>query len=127
MLMEDGKSMTLPSEIDQAARALGEAVRENAAAQAHLQAAQRCAADAQAQRIKARLEATYEDLLRRQTAGEVLSTGEIDTYYQLEREVRANPALAQEEQALDQLKDLLTEIHGLLTNELGFSLRDMVS
>lgn len=118
--------MTLTREIEQAARELGQALHASPLVAAHLQAEHDAANDAQASRLKARLAEMYDDLVQRQSAGEVLSGGELDEYYRLEREVKAHPALARQEQTAGRLQDLFTETHDLLTNELGFSLLDMV-
>jgi cell fate (sporulation/competence/biofilm development) regulator YlbF (YheA/YmcA/DUF963 family) len=109
-----------------AAQDLGEALRSNQIIQVHLQEMSESDAESEAGRLKARLEALYDDLVQRQAAGEILSGGEIDQYYDLEREVKQQPALARQAKALERVQDLMTGTHDLLTNELGFSFMDLV-
>ena len=110
----------------QAAKDLGEALRASPIIQEHLKEIRESDAESEAGRLKARLEALYDDLVQRQAAGEILSGGEIDQYYDLERAAKQQPALARQAQALDRVQDLMTGTHDLLTNELGFSFMDLV-
>ena len=109
-----------------AAQDLGEALRASPIIQTHLKEKQESGAELDAGRLKARLEALYDELVQRQAAGEILSGGEIDQYYDLEREAKQQPALARQAQALERVQDLMTGTHDLLTNELGFSFMDLV-
>ena len=105
---------------------LGEALGASPEVQAYQAAVNEMRADQRADQLSARLDEMYDDLIQRQAAGEVLAGGEIDAYYDLEREVADHPTLAAQSQALERVKDLLTETHGLLTNELGISLLDFI-
>jgi cell fate (sporulation/competence/biofilm development) regulator YlbF (YheA/YmcA/DUF963 family) len=118
--------MVAKNELTELAAALGEALSAAPEVQAYLKAAAEAQADPQASQSKARLDEMYNDLNQRQAAGEVLSGGEIDMYYDLEREVEEHPALIKQTQALGRVKDLFTETHSLLTHELGFSLLDTI-
>ena len=109
-----------------AAQDLGEALSASPIIQEHLKEIRESDAESEAGRLKARLEALYDDLVQRQAAGEILSGGEIDQYYELEREVKQQPALARQAHALERVQDLMTGTHDLLTNELGFSFMDLV-
>jgi cell fate (sporulation/competence/biofilm development) regulator YlbF (YheA/YmcA/DUF963 family) len=109
-----------------AAQDLGDALRASPIIQAHLKEIRESSAESEAARLKARLDALYDDLVQRQAAGEILSGGEIDQYYDLEREVKQHPVLARQAQALERVQDLMTGTHDLLTNELGFSFMDLV-
>ncbi len=113
-------------ELIRLARELGEALRESPAVQAYLQAGRDAAQDGEAARLKALVETAYDDLVQRQNAGEVISGGELDEYFKLEREMKAHPALARQAQAFERMQDLMTSAHDLLTNELGFSFIDLV-
>ena len=114
-------------DLTELAVALGEALGESPEVQAYQQAAREAQADPQAGQLQARLEEMYDDLIQRQAAGEVLAGGEIDAYYNLEHEVAdASGAGEPSPQALERVKDLLTETHNLLTNELGISLLDLI-
>ncbi len=118
--------MSAKNEIIDLAAALGEALKASPEVQDYAEAAGEAQADPQALQLRARVDEMYNDLTQRQAAGEVLTRGEIELYYDLEREVEGHPALVKQTQALGQVKDLFTETHSLLTNELGFSLLDTI-
>ena len=113
-------------ELIQLATALGQALGESPEAEAHRQAQQQAQADPRAGELVARLDALDDGVVQRQAAGEILSGGEIDAYYDLERQVHEHPALAGQARALERVKDLFTETHSLLTNELGINLQDLI-
>jgi cell fate (sporulation/competence/biofilm development) regulator YlbF (YheA/YmcA/DUF963 family) len=116
----------LDEKIKQAAEAFGKALAEAPAVAAYRRAQEESAVDAEALRLKAELEATYDDLIRRQAAGEVLTRGEIDAYYALEQRVRANPQLSSHDASLERLKDVFSEAHNLLSGRLGLSFKDLI-
>ncbi len=118
--------MKTRNELTDLAVNLGEALGASPEVQAYQTAARDTLADQRAVQLRARLDEMYDNLIQRQAAGEVLAGGEIDAYYDLEREVADHPTLAAQTQALERVKDLLTETHGLLTNELGISLLDFI-
>ena len=109
-----------------AAQELGEVLLASPIIQEHLKEIRESDAESEAVRLKARLEALYDDLVQRQAAGEILSGGEIDQYYDLEREVKQHPDLVRQAQALERVQDLMTGTHDLLTNEIGFSFMNLV-
>jgi cell fate (sporulation/competence/biofilm development) regulator YlbF (YheA/YmcA/DUF963 family) len=110
----------------QRASAFGAALHDHPALQTYRQVAAAAADDGAASQLKARLAATYAELVQRQATGEVLSSGEIEAFYALERQVDQHPLLRAEREALEGARDLLTEAHILLTNELGLSLQDLL-
>jgi cell fate (sporulation/competence/biofilm development) regulator YlbF (YheA/YmcA/DUF963 family) len=118
--------MALNDELTELANALGRSLRESPEAHAYHEARQAAQDDDHAARLIARLDEMYDDLIQRQSAGEVLSAGEINAYYDLEQEVQQHPALANQARALERVKDLFTETHSLLTNELGLNLQDLI-
>lgn len=116
----------LTPEIEQSAHRLGEALRSSRAMQAYLQASQEVAADPQAGQWSTELESTYACLLERQAAGEIIPLQEIEAFYHLEHQANAHPLLRKQSRALDLLKDLFTETHALLSDELGINLREII-
>jgi cell fate (sporulation/competence/biofilm development) regulator YlbF (YheA/YmcA/DUF963 family) len=116
----------LDDKIKQAAEAFGRALAETPAAAAYRQAARDGGADVEALRLKAELETTYDSLLQRQAAGEVISRGEIEAYYEMEQRARANPLLAQHATHLEQVKDTFSDMHTLLSGQLGVNFKDLV-
>ena len=116
----------MDDKLKQAAEAFGRALAETPAAAAYRQAAGEGGADNEALRLKAELEATYDSLLQRQAAGEVISRGEIEAYYEMEQRVRANPLLAQHAVHLEQIKDTFSDMHTLLSGQLGLNFKDLV-
>jgi cell fate (sporulation/competence/biofilm development) regulator YlbF (YheA/YmcA/DUF963 family) len=109
-----------------AAQDLGDALLASPIIQEHLKEIRESDAESESVRLKARLEALYNDLVQRQAVGEILSGGEIDQYYDLEREVKQHPDLVRQAQALERVQDLMTGTHDLLTNEIGFSFMNLV-
>lgn len=116
----------LNPEIEQLARRLGEALRASREVQAYQQASQEVAADHQARQWSTELETTYARLIQRQAAGEIIPLHEIEAFYRLEHQVSTHPLLLRQSHALESLKDLFTETHALLSDELGINLREVI-
>lgn len=116
----------LNPEIEQSAHRLGEALRSSREVQAYQQASQEVLADSQARQWSAELESTYTRLLQRQAAGEIIPWHEIEAFYHLEHQASAHPLLLKRAGALELLKDLFTETHTLLSDELGINLREVI-
>ena len=116
----------MDDKIKQAAEAFGKALAQTSAVQGYVQAASEHGGDAEARRLKAELEHTYDALIQRQAAGEVISRGEIEAYYDLEQRVRANPLVARHEDHLEQVKDVFSDMHTLLSSHLGVNFKDLV-
>ena len=119
-----GGDTKLEEAIERAARDLGKILANTPEAAEFQLAVEATASDPDAFRLKAELEATYDDLIQRQSAGEILSRGEIDAFYTLEQRVRSHPLLARHEASLERLKDVFSEAHNLLSGQLGFNFKD---
>lgn len=120
------KVKRLTPEIEQSAYRLGEALRSSREVQAYRQVSQEVAADHQAGQWSAELESTYARLLQRQAAGEIIPLYEIEAFYRLEHQASAHPLLLKQSRALESLKDLFTETHALLSDELEINLREII-
>jgi cell fate (sporulation/competence/biofilm development) regulator YlbF (YheA/YmcA/DUF963 family) len=116
----------LDEKLKQAAEAFGRALAETPAARAYRQAVQDGHADDEAKRLRSELETTYDSLIQRQAAGEIVSRGEVEAYYEMEQRVRANPLLAQHDANLEQVKDTFSDMHTLLSGQLGLNFKDLV-
>lgn len=116
----------MDEKIKQAAEEFGKALAEIPQVAAYARARKGIQADSEALRLKADLETTYDSLIQRQAAGEVLSRGEIEAYYDLEQRVRSHPLLADHDARLEQLKDVFSEAHNLLSAQIGLTIKDLV-
>lgn len=113
-------------EIKRAAEEFGRLLAESRAVEEVRRLRAEAESDPEALHLKAELERTYDDLMQRQAAGEILSRGEIEAFYELEQRVRAHPLLAGYERSLELLKDVFSEANQLLSRRLGFNLKDLV-
>jgi len=111
--------------IKKAAVEFGKALASAPAVSEFSNAAADSAADKETLHVKAELAAVYDDLIRRQAAGEMISKGEIDAYFQMEQSARANPLLARHEANLEQVKDFFSAAHDLLSGYLGMNFKDL--
>jgi cell fate (sporulation/competence/biofilm development) regulator YlbF (YheA/YmcA/DUF963 family) len=115
----------MDEKLRQAANEFGKVLAETPAVEAYCQAAAEMDTDGKALRLKTELGLTYDELLQRQASGQV-TRGEIDAYYELEQRVRDNPLLARHEASLELLKDTFSEVHYLLSAQLGINFKDLV-
>jgi cell fate (sporulation/competence/biofilm development) regulator YlbF (YheA/YmcA/DUF963 family) len=115
----------MDEEIRQAAKAYGKVLSETPAVEAFRQVAAEMNAYGDTLRLKAELELAYDELLQRQASG-LVTRGEIEAYYELEQQVRANPLLSRYDSSLEQLKDTFSEAHNLLSAQLRFNFKDLV-
>ena len=113
-------------DVHQAALKLGEALKASRTVLAFLDAQRELDADPEAAALKARLAEVYDSIIARQSAGQVIPSGEIDEYYALENQVHSRPSLSNQEARLDELKDLMSETNELLSNALGINLLDLI-
>jgi cell fate (sporulation/competence/biofilm development) regulator YlbF (YheA/YmcA/DUF963 family) len=110
-----------------AAEAFGKVLLGSPVMQEYRQSEAAAASDVDAVQLEAELMAMYDGLVQRQSAGEILSGGEIDAYYNLEREVRNHPLLMKRDRSREALKDYFSEAHGLLSDALGLNFKDIIS
>lgn len=108
------------------AEELGQFLAKSPVMQTYREISATLSPDSPALQLRARLEAMYDDLIQRQTAGEIIPGGEIDAYYELESQVRAQPELARRDSALEKVKDLYTEVNQIITNQIGMNLLDLL-
>ncbi len=106
-------------EIEQAARALGQALRANPAAQAYLEASQRVAADPEVAALEKELYETYESLIARQQKGERIQREEVQAFNVLRNRFFSHPLVQERESALQPLKSLFIEAAVEISAPLG--------
>ncbi|GAB4473475.1 MAG: hypothetical protein Kow00124_12510 [Anaerolineae bacterium] len=111
--------MTLPEDLEKAARAFGLKLRDHPLIQEYLAAKQKLEADAEARALDERCEAMRLDLVARQQAGEMLPRAEVDTYYALNRQARAHPLIAERDRTLQAAKAYLVQVGQDLSVALG--------
>jgi cell fate (sporulation/competence/biofilm development) regulator YlbF (YheA/YmcA/DUF963 family) len=110
-----------------AAQQFGQALAASTVVSAYRSASTSAAEDEEAQRLKAELEEVYDGLSQRQAAGEILSQGELDAYYELEQRVRQHSLLARRDQDLEKVRDFFSEAHWILSSELGINFIDLAN
>jgi cell fate (sporulation/competence/biofilm development) regulator YlbF (YheA/YmcA/DUF963 family) len=111
--------MYLSDETISAARSLGRILRKDAYVQAYLAVLERVEADKEAQELESRFYNLFEQLTTRQQAGEQLSRTEIDAFYALRSQVRANPHISERDAVLQVLKPFLADIAELISSRIG--------
>lgn len=111
--------MELSAELEQAARNLGQILRQKYATRAYLEASQQVALDADANAFEAEMYATYEALIARQQAGEQISQDEVQAFYALRSRFFNHPLVIEREEALKPLKSLFAEVAVELSTPLG--------
>jgi cell fate (sporulation/competence/biofilm development) regulator YlbF (YheA/YmcA/DUF963 family) len=116
----------LNDEVRLAAEEFGKALAANPAVSEYLRVREETEADANALRLKGELQSTYDDLLERQAAGEMISRGEIEAYYDMEQRVRSHQLLSRHDSSLERLRDVFSEANQLLSARLGLNIKDLV-
>lgn len=110
---------TISPTIEQAALALGQALRANPVTQAYLEANQRVAADPEAGALEKELYATYEALIARQQKGEQIPPEDVQAFYALRDRFFSHPLVQERENALQPLKSLFIEVAVEISTPLG--------
>lgn len=116
----------MDEELKKAAEQFGSALASSSPLREYQAALAALEADGEASTQNAHLDAVYDDLVRRQSQGEIIAQGEIETYYELEQQVRSNPLLSRRDAALERVKDYFSEAHNILCDHLGVTFVDLV-
>ena len=116
----------LTEELQNAAHALGEALHDSESVETYLKAQADCKADFQASVLEKRMFAVYDELIRRQEQGEVLSRSEIDAFNTLKRQVYQHPSIAERDAALRLVKSYFAEISDEINFPLGVEFPTLV-
>jgi cell fate (sporulation/competence/biofilm development) regulator YlbF (YheA/YmcA/DUF963 family) len=116
---ERRNKMILPNEIQQAAQNLGQGLRETSEVAAYLQAAQAVQDDPEAVAMEENLLALYQRLAAQERSGQALDQSELNEYYRLREQVRANPLIAAREEQLQMVKLIFSDVGQIMTSVLG--------
>jgi cell fate (sporulation/competence/biofilm development) regulator YlbF (YheA/YmcA/DUF963 family) len=116
----------MDEELKKAAERFGSALANSEPLREYQAALAALDADGGASAQKDHLEEVYDDLVRRQSRGEIIAQGEIEAYYALEQQVRSNPQLARRDAAFERVKDYFSEAHNILSDHLGVTFVDLV-
>lgn len=111
--------MPLTDDLQQAAQVFAEAVRANQTADRYLLADAALQADPEARDIDQRYQTMYESLVTRQRAGELLPQDELDTFYELQSQVREHHLLQDRNKKLAMAKGYLQHLGAEFDQKLG--------
>jgi len=115
----------LPIEIQEAARALADAILADPQARTYQAAFAALESDLQASALEKRFMDMYIDLTTRQQNGEQLSQQDVEPFYALRSEYSANPLVADRNNALGAFKPLLAEAGEHISQQLGLDFTDL--
>lgn len=102
--------MSKSLEIEQAALALGRALRDAPAMSHYLEARQSVEKDAEASAVEKELYATYEVLIARQQAGKQIPQQELEAFNALRSRFFTHPLVQDRENSLQPLKSFFAEV-----------------
>ena len=109
----------LPQDIQDAARALTQAILANPQAQAYQNAVAAFEADPEAIALEKRFMDFYNDLLTRQQNGQKLEQQQVEKFYAMRAEYSAHPRIVARNDALGALKPLLADAGEQISAQLG--------
>lgn len=115
----------LPQDIQEAARALIEAILSDPSANAYQAALAALENDPQASALEKRFMGLYTDLITRQQNGEKLDQKEVEEFYALRAEYFAHPLIAARNNALGEFKPLLAEASEAISAQLGLDFTEL--
>lgn len=118
--------MALTTEIEEAARLLGESLRAHAVTRAFLVASQRVESDPEASSLEKEMYSTYEALIARQQAGETIPREEVEAFYALRTRVFNHPLVKERENARQPLKSFFAEVATEISAHLGLDYSTLV-
>jgi cell fate (sporulation/competence/biofilm development) regulator YmcA (YheA/YmcA/DUF963 family) len=110
--------MERTEEILQAARAFGEALRQDAAVQELQRAAARAQDDPEVSALEERVVALYHELVGRQQAGEMVASHEINGYYNLRERLVRHPLIVERQQRQKAVQLLFQQAGSTLSSAL---------
>ena len=115
----------LPQNIQDAARALSEAILADPQAKAYQSALAALENDPQAAALEKRFMDLYTDLIARQQKGEQLTEQEVQPFYALRAEYSAHPLVTARNDALGTFKPLLAEAGENISAQLGLDFTEL--
>jgi cell fate (sporulation/competence/biofilm development) regulator YlbF (YheA/YmcA/DUF963 family) len=118
--------MEVPAKVQALARQLGENLHQSEIVQAYLAADREFQPDIAARTMSERLVAWQDELIARQSAGELLSQADVDEFYALRQQVAFQPSAMKRQEALDDLKIYFMGISAELSQRLNVDYAVMV-
>ena len=115
----------LPQNIQDAARALTNAILADPQARTYQAAFAALESDSQASALEKRFMDLYTDLTTRQQNGEQLTEQEVQPFYALRVEYSANPLVASRNNALGTFKPLLAEAGEHISQQIGLDFTEL--
>lgn len=110
--------MELTNEIKDAARQLGQALREEEDVHAYLTALQESQANPEASALEKQMYDVYERLIAGQQAGEELSQEDTRAFYELRQQVQTHPLISRRHEMLRFIRPYLSQV----AEEISFGL-----
>jgi len=115
----------LPQNIQNAARALTDALLADSQAKAYQSAVQIFEDDPQAVALEKRFMDLYAELIARQQKGEILSQQDMAPFYTLRNEYYAHPLVVARNDALGAFKPLLAEASEQISIQIGMDFTEL--
>ena len=115
----------LPQDIQDAARALTDAILADPQARTYQSAFAALESDSQASALEKRFMDLYTDLTTRQQNGEQLTEQEVQPFYALRAEYSAHPLVAARNDALGAFKPLLAEAGEQISQQIGLDFTEL--
>lgn len=114
------------AEILQAAQRLGETLNSSPTVQAYLQAEAAVQNSQELQQMEAKLDQVYNDLVRRQQAGEMLYPYEVNEFYKLRDQFVGHPLIKQRSASLEAVKTLFQQAGSAMSSIMSVEYTDLV-
>ncbi len=111
--------MELDQEMQDAARQLGEALRQDDLVREYLQAREDAASDPEASTLEKRMHETYNDLIARQQAGEGLNQANTSAFCEIRREAQSHPLISKRTDMLRLTRPYLNQVAEEISLVLG--------
>lgn len=111
--------MELTKEIQNAARHLGQCLRQDKHVGVYLEALEACQNDPEASGLEKQMYDEYEALIARQQAGEILSQDDTHGFYELRQQAQDHPLISRRDRLHRQIRPYLSDIATEISFPLG--------
>lgn len=118
--------MVLTDEIKKAAQALGKSLHDDEFMRPYHQAVAEYESDPEAVELENQLYTLYEELVKRQQAGEQISREETKAFYELRQRVQSHPLIVKRNNALQMIKPFLADVADEISMLLGVDYTTLV-
>ncbi len=111
--------MEIAQEIQDAAKQLGEALRQDDIVREYLQAREDASNDPEASALEKRMQETYNGLIARQQAGEGLNQANTSAFCEIRREAQSHPLVSKRNDMLRLIRPCLNQVAEEISLILG--------